>query len=270
MKNNEFPLVDVSQLGFEDSDQWIMRGVDLFRKNGVLLIKNYYAVEYIQNLKKEFVDKYAYYLEDKVFDNALRVGHRRTMLTMRFEGLFKERKYYLGNSLRQLMRVLLGDSFIINSLGAVVSLPGAKEQSVHRDHPNLYSDGGVEMMKVGPPYAITVGIPLVKTDEICGGTKFWLGSHLRDLNSLQVEEVDGVDASCDLGDIILFDYRILHKGMANKADKIRPMLYNVYSSPWFRDEMNYTKQDFMTLSRANYEEILEEDKKLFSWFFGEV
>ena len=41
------------------------------------------------------------------------------------------------------------------------------------------------------------------------------------------------------GDAIIFDYRTFHRGMPNHSGARRPLLYQTYSRPWFRDEHNF-------------------------------
>ena len=43
------------------------------------------------------------------------------------------------------------------------------------------------------------------------------------------------------GSAILFDYRILHRGLRNDTDAPRPMLYYTYGRQWFRDSTNYSE-----------------------------
>lgn len=262
---NIFPTIDFSGLGEECLQGQVFDGVSLFREMGVLQIKNFYSEGFIQQLKSEFDVKYKEYFQDRVYKEALNVGDQRTMLTICFEGAFSKVEYYFDRRLGLILKQLLGEKLIINSLGAVISLPGAKEQAIHRDNPNVYARGGTDMMAQGLPYAITVGIPLVKTDELCGGTCFWPGTHLNDVLVKDLRYKESVSSFCDLGSIILFDYRILHQGLANKSNVIRPMLYNVYSRPWFRDRQNYKKQAYINLTKSSYENISDKDKYLFSW-----
>jgi hypothetical protein len=37
----------------------------------------------------------------------------------------------------------------------------------------------------------------------------------------------------------MFDYRILHRGLANDSPDPRPIAYFTYARPWFRDATNY-------------------------------
>ena len=49
----------------------------------------------------------------------------------------------------------------------------------------------------------------------------------------------GVALAGAVGDIIVFDYRVVHRGMANAATAARPVLYSTFSRPWFRDALNF-------------------------------
>ena len=41
------------------------------------------------------------------------------------------------------------------------------------------------------------------------------------------------------GDAILFDFRVMHRGMANASGKWRPVLYQTVSRYWFSDDFNF-------------------------------
>jgi ectoine hydroxylase-related dioxygenase (phytanoyl-CoA dioxygenase family) len=51
--------------------------------------------------------------------------------------------------------------------------------------------------------------------------------------------VRGLTFNAAAGSAILFDYRILHRGLANTSSLNRPMLYFTYGRQWFRDATNY-------------------------------
>ena len=44
------------------------------------------------------------------------------------------------------------------------------------------------------------------------------------------------------GDIIVFDYRVVHRGRANVGDVTRPVLYLTHSRSWFRDAQNFPEE----------------------------
>ena len=46
----------------------------------------------------------------------------------------------------------------------------------------------------------------------------------------------------DAGDLVLFDCRILHFGLANRSEATwRPLLYANVTLPWFEDKKNWEK-----------------------------
>ena len=51
--------------------------------------------------------------------------------------------------------------------------------------------------------------------------------------------VEGLTFDAAAGGAILFDYRILHRGLGNRSTADRPMLYFTYGRQWFKDSTNY-------------------------------
>lgn len=47
------------------------------------------------------------------------------------------------------------------------------------------------------------------------------------------------DFAGNQGDVILFDYRVVHRGMANEGTQSRPVLYATHTRPWFSDVNNF-------------------------------
>lgn len=87
-----------------------------------------------------------------------------------------------------------------------------------------------------PPHCINVFYPLVDLTADNGPTEFKPGSHrLGRLNDATLAEIP---LCCKAGGAILFDYRIKHRGGANRSDIPRPVLYLAYSKPFFRDAGN--------------------------------
>jgi ectoine hydroxylase-related dioxygenase (phytanoyl-CoA dioxygenase family) len=48
--------------------------------------------------------------------------------------------------------------------------------------------------------------------------------------------------SLSLGDLLIFDYRILHRGRANRSNQRRNYLVLTYAEPWFQDVLNFPKR----------------------------
>jgi hypothetical protein len=146
---------------------------------------------------------------------------------------------------------------------AVISLPGCADQAVHADTPHLYEH--VEL----PPHYINMFVTALDTSGVestdgyaVGQTAFLVGSHkLRKAASLMstwgkpdadrsLIESALIRPQCQPGDVILFDCRVLHFGLANTSNLgadsqsppsgettgqgvRRPMIYVNYHQPWW-------------------------------------
>jgi len=248
----------------------LQQGIELFLQNGFLIVRNAFDTDFVNKLHDAFMDGYKDYFEDKVYDDALDIGHRRHMVTVTLEGAFNSSALYAPPKIFPMLEFLLSKKLILAALGTVVSLPGAEYQHLHRDYDNIYDPGfnypGLEtVIAKGAPYAITLGIPLVPVTRHTGNTRFWPGTHLSNISKKDPNLGPGVDFETGLGSCYLFDYRILHCGVANTSEIVRPLLYNIYTRPWFRDPLNYSKQEPVHVSEAEFQKIPEEYRGLFAW-----
>ena len=270
VKSVKFPVSMVELPITIQNSAILQEGVELFLQHGCLIIKNAFDPEFVRRLHDEFMNSYKDYLADKLYNDASDIGDKRTMVTINLEGSFNSRDYYAPPKIFPLIEFLLSKRLIIAALGCVVSLPGSKDQHIHRDYSNIYDPSfnypGVEsFIASGPPYAITLGIPLVPITELTGNTRFWLGTHLKKVKGTDPDLGPGMDFVADLGSCYLFDYRILHRGVANKSDVPRPLLYNIYTRPWFRDTVNYSKNQPIDITEEQLSKLPIRDQKLLSW-----
>jgi hypothetical protein len=272
-ENTTLPEIDVAGCPLVDSikdSKQLLRGSSLFLENGFLIIRNAFDAGFIDKLLDEYLKKYDSYFADKQYPDAQATGDKRTMVSVALEGVFNSPEFYANPRIYPLLRYLLGPDLIINSISSVVSLPGAPDQRVHRDVPNIYvtelnRSGDFSWLKYVPPYAVTLGIPLVPISKLTGNTRFWPGTHLFNAGREHPIHNSGVDFTAETGTCVMFDYRVLHAGLANNSDKIRPIMYNVYSRPWYRDHVNYTKQDPIIITEEQFREIPQSYHHLFAW-----
>ncbi|MDH3242550.1 MAG: phytanoyl-CoA dioxygenase family protein, partial [Alphaproteobacteria bacterium] len=252
------------------SSPLLQTAVKLYLENGCLLIKNAFDADYVRGLRDTFTENYAAYLDDRIYEDANNVGDKRIMVTLKLEGMFADKGFYSPPKLFPILQFLLTAKLIVAGLGCVVAQPGSQEQPCHRDYMNIYDPGfyypGVEtFIANGPPYAISVGLPLTPITKLTGNTRFWPGSHLAMVNRNDPGLGPGVDFEADLGSCYLWDYRLLHCGVANRSDQIRLLVYAVYSRPWFRDAINYPKQRPIDITEDRLFALPDGDERLFSW-----
>ena len=210
----------------------------VFANKGVFAIENAFAPDLIASLKTSFLTDYARHLVDRETDETLKVGVKRFMVPVAFSGVFNTPQVYANPFVLTLARDTLGPECVLGSFGAVIALPGAEEQHIHRDHPFLFAEEAIDTAM--PAYAVTVIVPLVDVDGHHGTTRVWPGSHRVSLED-KAKRLPYEDAAVRVGSCILMDYRMLHCGTANNSEQLRPILYLVYHRPWFKDYVNYRK-----------------------------
>lgn len=112
----------------------------------------------------------------------------------------------------------------MRQVSVVYSRPGAGDQDWHTDgaHADAPRAGGP-----GAPYAVCVFVPLIDLDEGTGCTQFWPGTHAdRELAGFgPASEVLGAAVApyVAAGSAVLYDYRLMHRGLANRSRE-RPVL----------------------------------------------
>ena len=155
---------------------------------------------------------------------------------------------------------LLGNDFCLSGVTAVASYPGADAQRMHRDNAHLFPDRNVGPQL--PVYAVNVSVPLVDVDASLGPTGIWPGSHRWPENAPPPPGAGMAVVPFQRGDAILIDYRTLHAGMPNQADRPRPILYMVYARPWFFDDVNHPGRSPLNMTLKEFEALPDNLKSL--------
>jgi hypothetical protein len=153
--------------------------------------------------------------------------------------------------LANLVPALLGksamDDLKLCHLSLLVATPGSSEQAWHAD------GGHVSVTEHLSCHVLNVFIPLHDVPRTKGPTEIRPGTHYHTRNlapmmlaakcrkSLQ----NPVCSPLKLGDVLVFDYRVLHRGKANRSKENRTILVLTFSQPWFEDVVNFPKQSMM-------------------------
>ena len=122
------------------------------------------------------------------------------------------------------------------------------DQAIHADTSHLFEHIDCLPAHYINAFCLGRGHVLTSTDGSTelGGTAFVHGSHklsftaaVGDLSAqLVLQHI--VRPSLELGDVVLFDCRVLHFGLANTSTNLdRPLLYVNYTSSWFHDPKNW-------------------------------
>ena len=114
------------------------------------------------------------------------------------------------------------DDYYICNLSLLVATPGCPTQSWHAD------GGHTSLTKHEPCHVFNVFIPLVDVPLSMGPTELRPGTHYhtRNLTSMMLLAKarktlrSPVTPELQMGDALLFDYRILHRGRAKMSDAV--------------------------------------------------
>lgn len=136
----------------------------------------------------------------------------------------------------ELLNVLLPprDSYHVRS-GFIMSQPESKAQYWHRDTDTLQHSGtkGETLINVDDFY-FTALVPLtVDFTSETGQTEFMKGSHKETSDAFDALEM--VKCNVDVGNVLLFNGKINHRGHGNVSNIERPALYLVFHKRWYND-----------------------------------
>lgn len=139
-----------------------------------------------------------------------------------------------------LLRRLLGHDARRLFTGAVVSSPGAEAQEAHMDGFHLFGQEEAEGAIQCPPHCLTIFVPLIDVNMQNGPTEFWPGTHhlSKEFNG----SAPSFAPELTVGSAVLFDYRLIHRGLPNCSGARRPVLYMVWARSWFNDCINFPPQ----------------------------
>jgi len=178
------------------------------------------------------------YWKDDKGSVILQAGEGRYDLWRNFqEGFFSSQSVVANSKLEELMKNLMVCDYK-NYSGVIMSKPGSKNQYFHRDTDNLsISTNGKALMAVDDFYFTTL-IPIEKDIDLENGpTEFLKGSHRKTTDKFNELEIN--KATCKIGDALLFNGKMNHRGTGNDSKADRPVIYIVHHKEWYDD--NYRK-----------------------------
>lgn len=184
------------------------------------------------------------------------VGEGRFMIPVELSGPFLDPTLYANPLLLHLLSGLLGPDLLIDSFTCVTALPGAADQRIHADHPDLFPEAPERRAEAGC-HAVNVAVPLIDLDEAVGTTAILPRSHAGE--GAGEPHLPYVAR----GGCFLMDYRVRHGGTANRSDRPRPILYIVYSRPWFTDSVNFRRWPRLSMPRDALAGVSSEHRRLF-------
>ena len=162
-----------------------------------------------------------------------------------------------------LMRRLLSRKFVLGCVVCATSLPGARDQHLHKDHRALFTSDADDPPINLPPFAITTMVPLIDLDHQVGTTSVKKGSHL--LSRRDSVDLPTQHPKVDVGSCFLMDHRLSHQGRGNQSTRIRPIVNMVYQHHWFSDNKNFSVQPPFLISDKTFSDLPKDVQRLLSW-----
>jgi len=146
---------------------------------------------------------------------------------------------------RELLARLLGQDFKVEFTAALLAKSGCAPQDPHADgaHPHQ-AEHDDDASSPLPPHALQLFLPLCEMSVAAGPTEFWPTSHLAE-NAPFASLLPSLPLEAAPGDAIVFDFRVIHRGMANTAGYARPILYQTCTCAWFVDDFNFPVQSLL-------------------------
>lgn len=144
--------------------------------------------------------------------------------------------------LKPLAGLLLNTNELHLHYSLIMATPKSQEQRWHTDSAHLSLEEHL------PPHCLNMFVPLVDVSKYRGPTEILTASHFQTRQAsmpykIQIEPgKPQVAPTLKVGDVLVFDYRVLHRGKENLTNKMRPMLVLTFSLPTFVDEKNWPER----------------------------
>lgn len=233
-----------------------------FARDGCLVVDRLFDRNLIDRVRDEFERQYSD-IDPVNPPLHLKVGNGRLQVAPLLRGALLDPALYAHPVLLQLLKGILADAFVIDSVSVVLAMPGASDQRLHRDHPPLFGSDTTSDASL-PGYAVTVAIPLIDLDAETGSTELFPGSIDRPQPEHDTSQLGpGVVPFVQRGGCFLMDYRLWHRGRANRTSRTRPILYIVYAREWFTDMINFARNPRLAIDPVEAARIPNEHRPMF-------
>lgn len=211
-----------------DRDLAIAQAITILRRDGVVVLDELIDPVLLATCHAEIAARHPDMAEpDRASYFGPYVG--RHTIPLLVDGALADPAILLPKPVAHIATELLAAAFKVDSVGLLVAVPGAPDQTAHRDA-WLYPREGIDRLL--PPFALAFAVPLVTMDEISGRTAFWRASH-RSSSTIAPTTPHDLAPTVHPGSAILWDYRIHHCGLANHGTAPRPVIFSALSREWW-------------------------------------
>lgn len=234
------------------------------REHGIVVLHEAIPRHVIDAIYADFKSTYDTYMrpgQEKLFRN-FQDDPKRAQIPVSPVGAMADPMLFANPAVMSVLRLLLGNRFIIGEMGGVISHPGSEPQYTHRDSDFLF--GGLPMETDLPPYSLTITVPLVDVPFERGPTEYWPGSHRR-TDSKAITNLAPQCTELRAGSLLFYDGRLIHRGGPNRSDAVRPILYVTYQYPWYLERPGYDHKPQVRVTKRMLDRMAPEHRRLFEW-----
>ncbi len=208
------------------------RLVEDFQRDGFVVLKRHYDPRRIESWASAFEPLLENTLADPAQAGAR--GTQRFYVTLPFEGVFADPHFFEDDDVLAIVQGVVGADPVMCQLATDTPLRGSEYQKVHRDTPALFPElADTEV----PPYQLAVNFPLCPVTQENGPLETTRGTHrmtrARAEQAMARGEARLESLTMELGDVIIRDVRVMHRGTPNRTDEPRPMVVIGYSRHWY-------------------------------------
>lgn len=204
------------------------------RRHGAAVVESVWSADLIDGLREAVLAQHPEFGDPDLLEDFLGARDARFIAPVMLSDRVSASGVLQSQALGALCAALLGDDYVYEAFGMLLVRPGAEAQHPHRDGGMLFPETGID--KILPPSALTIVIPLVDVDAEYAPTGVAAGTH-RELFAPDHVELGPVELR--RGDIAVWDFRVIHAGLANRTDRARPALYLTACRPFWVDHKNF-------------------------------
>eukprot|EP00946_MAST-07B_sp_MAST-7B-sp1_P003779 g3779.t1 len=231
------------------------RAVDRLHECGVVYLDNLFSRGFVDALRE-------YYYDFTLTDDATKFrypcqGAGRIEHMMPFAPPFNSSATspFGDRRLREIISKFLGPPFKLELVTVINSRRGSRDQRWHQGWRYLFHEA--ERL---PPYAVVVTVPLDDVSIAMGGTQFCPRKKMRFYHGWRCDD-EYVQAETTKGTVIVFDYKLLHRGPGNAGERDRPMVSMVFSKSFFFNSEAYVNRGISNEASLHQRRYLEQ------WFW---
>jgi hypothetical protein len=252
-KTSPIDCYDAQQVSIDCSVPWdaskTARAVTLMNECGFVNLVNFFPKSKMNKFKQDWDAFEKNESESKIYKYPVQ-GEGRYEYLMPFKAPFNTSFVYQDERMRSILWDFFGGRFKLELPTIITSKAGSKNQRWHSGNNYLFHPE--ERL---PPYAVVVGVPLVDVPVERGPTEVCPRKNMRFYQGYTCAKKGGIAFPTELGTIQIFDYKLLHRGPANRSDKDRPMVSLVYSKLFYMNQdaiVNRGIPMFLTLNIRKY------------------